>query len=196
KGLLGGAKKLARKNVATYYGAVNDETPLVGIEPSAVLTFRDEYPKLLRNQEQKEALEVAKHVYTITEFLYREAVAGRIGSHQFSGLETVISLHTHCYEKALGNPEEIAFLLSLPRNYIVHSIPSGCCGMAGSFGYERAHYALSMQIGEEVLFPTIRSQPHNIIAATGTSCRHQILDGTGREAKHPVEVLLAALLPE
>ena len=85
-------------------------------------------------------------------------------------------------------------LLSLPENYSVEVIPSGCCGMAGSFGYENEHYDLSMKIGELVLFPAVRKQPENcIIAAPGTSCRHQVKDGTGRKALHPVEVLYAAL---
>ena len=86
-------------------------------------------------------------------------------------------------------------ILSLPENYEVQLIPSGCCGMAGSFGYEKEHYDLSMQIGELVLFPIIRKQAEDvIIAASGTSCRHQIMDGTGRKAKHPVEILWEALV--
>ena len=86
-------------------------------------------------------------------------------------------------------------LLSLPENYTVETIPSGCCGMAGSFGYEKEHYDLSMKIGEMVLFPRVRQQTdEDIIAAPGTSCRHQIKDGTGRKALHPVEVLYNALL--
>jgi Fe-S oxidoreductase len=86
-------------------------------------------------------------------------------------------------------------MLSLPENYTVETIPSGCCGMAGSFGYEKEHYELSMKIGELVLFPAVRSAAENvIIAAPGTSCRHQIKDGTGKRALHPVEVLYDALL--
>ena len=87
-------------------------------------------------------------------------------------------------------------LLSFPENYSVETIPSGCCGMAGSFGYEKEHYDLSMKIGELVLFPAVRQQSDDVIvAAPGTSCRHQIEDGTGRKALHPVEVLYEALLP-
>ncbi len=86
-------------------------------------------------------------------------------------------------------------LFSLPENYRVETIPSGCCGMAGSFGYEKEHYDLSMQIGELVLFPAVRKQPDEvIIAAPGTSCRHQIKDGSGKKALHPVEILYDALL--
>ncbi len=88
-----------------------------------------------------------------------------------------------------------AKMLSLPENYKVETIPSGCCGMAGSFGYEKEHYDISMQIGELVLFPAVRKEPEDIIiAAPGTSCRHQIKDGTGRKAKHPVEILYEALV--
>ena len=87
-------------------------------------------------------------------------------------------------------------MLSLPSGHEVHMIPSGCCGMAGSFGYEKEHYALSMKIGELVLFPTVRDQPQEVeIAAAGTSCRHQIKDGTGRIAKHPIAILYDALMP-
>ena len=103
-------------------------------------------------------------------------------------------MHGHCQQKAISNIQSSVSVLSLPANYSVEIIPSGCCGMAGSFGYEKEHYELSQQIGELVLFPTIRKQSDDIIiAAPGTSCRHQIKDGTGRNALHPVEVLYAAL---
>jgi Fe-S oxidoreductase len=86
-------------------------------------------------------------------------------------------------------------MLSIPANYKVEEIPSGCCGMAGSFGYEKEHYAVSMKVGELVLFPEVRKSGGDvIIAAPGTSCRHQIFDGTGRKALHPVEVLYNALV--
>jgi len=99
-------------------------------------------------------------------------------------------LHGHCQQKAIASTSTTIDMLSIPENYSVKEIPSGCCGMAGSFGYEKEHYELSMQIGELVLFPAIRNLTNDtIIAASGTSCRHQIMDGTGRKAKHPVEVL-------
>lgn len=86
-------------------------------------------------------------------------------------------------------------MLSVPENYTVKVVPSGCCGMAGSFGFEKEHFDISMQIGELVLFPAVREQPEDtIVAAPGTSCRHQIKDGTGRKALHTVEVLYQALL--
>ncbi|MDH5476693.1 MAG: FAD-binding oxidoreductase, partial [Cyclobacteriaceae bacterium] len=100
-----------------------------------------------------------------------------------------------CHQKAISSQVPTKKMLSLPKNYEVQLIPSGCCGMAGSFGYEKEHYETSMKVGELVLFPTVREQKETtIIAAPGTSCRHQIKDGTARVAKHPVEVLYEALI--
>src|SRR6201999_2812314 len=106
-----------------------------------------------------------------------------------------VILHGHCQQKALSSVAGSVRILSLPENYTVTTIPSGCCGMAGSFGYEKEHFELSQQIGELVLLPTVRRQAEDvIIAAPGTSCRHQIKDGTGRMALHPVEVLYEAFI--
>ena len=100
----------------------------------------------------------------------------------------------HCHQKALSSVDKSAWILGLPENYEVEMIPSGCCGMAGSFGYEKEHYDVSMKIGELVLFPAVRkSATESIIAAPGTSCRHQIFDGTKRNTKHPIEILFDAL---
>ena len=195
KGLLDKAKKLAAQQLAIFAPLVSESTPLVGLEPSAILTFRDEYPDLLRGAEQEAARKLAKSVYTIEEFLARELDAGRIRSEQFSDAPQLIKVHGHCHQKALSSMTPTKKILSLPANYTVHMINSGCCGMAGSFGYEEEHYELSMQVAELVLLPTVRQQPKEvIIAAAGTSCRHQIKDGTGRIALHPVEVLYEALV--
>ena len=106
-----------------------------------------------------------------------------------------IKLHGHCHQKSLASVEPSKEMLSLPKNYEVDIMPTGCCGMAGAFGYEKEHYELSMQIGEQILFPAIRQAKESIcIAAPGTSCRQQIKDGTGREAYHPIEILYDALL--
>jgi Fe-S oxidoreductase len=106
-----------------------------------------------------------------------------------------VALHGHCHQKALSSIEDSAAVLRLPANYTVEVIPSGCCGMAGSFGYGRDHFDVSMKIGELVLLPFVRRAARDtLIAAPGTSCRHQIKDGTGRLALHPVEILHAALL--
>jgi Fe-S oxidoreductase len=106
----------------------------------------------------------------------------------------LVKLHGHCQQKALSSVAASVKMMSFPENYSVETIASGCCGMAGSFGYEKEHYDLSMKIGELVLLPAVRSQPDDvIIAAPGTSCRHQVKDGTGRKALHTLEVLFEAL---
>jgi len=129
------------------------------------------------------------------EFMMQEVTAGRIGPENFTSEHRTIKLHGHCHQKALSSVEISRKMLSLPINYSVEEIGSGCCGMAGSFGYEKEHYTLSMQVGELVLFPEIRKAlPDVMIAAAGTSCRHQIMDGTGRRAFHPAEILFHALL--
>ncbi|HEY3406142.1 MAG TPA: heterodisulfide reductase-related iron-sulfur binding cluster, partial [Ohtaekwangia sp.] len=194
KGLLEEARKLAKKNVAVFKELITAETPLIGVEPSAILTFRDEYPDLLRDKEKAAALKIADHTFMIEEFLAKELDAGRIDLSLFKEQKQLIKLHGHCQQKALSSLVPVKKILTRMGNNEVHLIPSGCCGMAGSFGYEKEHYALSMQIGELVLFPTVRKQPEEvIIAAAGTSCRHQIKDGTNRKALHPVEILWKAL---
>ncbi|MBT1700775.1 FAD-binding protein [Fulvivirgaceae bacterium PWU4] len=195
KGLLKEAQALARKNVALYKDHITHETPLVGVEPSAILTFRDEYPDLLRGAEKEAALKISHHTLMIEEFLSKELDAGNIDPKLFKEQRALIKVHGHCQQKALSTLTHVKKILTRLGNNEVHMIASGCCGMAGSFGYEKEHYELSMQIGELVLFPTVRKQPENvIIAAAGTSCRHQIKDGTGRRAQHPVEILWQSLL--
>jgi FAD/FMN-containing dehydrogenase/Fe-S oxidoreductase len=194
KGLLEEAQKLARKNVRIFKDLITDETPLIGIEPSAILTFRDEYPDLLRGQEKEAALRIGTHTYMVEEFLAKELDLGRIDLNLFHEQKQLIKLHGHCQQKALSSLTPVKKILTRMGSNEVHLIPSGCCGMAGSFGYEKEHFELSMQIGELVLFPTVRKQPENvIIAAAGTSCRHQIKDGTGRKALHPVDILWKAM---
>ena len=195
KGLLRKAKEIANKNIALLHSVITDETPLIGIEPSAILTFRDEYIDLATDEQLEKARQLAQHVYTVEEFIAREIEKGAIRKEQFTTEKRVIQLHGHCQQKALSSVTHSAKMMSLPVNYTVQTIPSGCCGMAGSFGYEKEHYDLSMKIGELVLFPTVRRQAEAvIIAAPGTSCRHQVKDGTGRKALHPVEVLYEALV--
>lgn len=197
KGLLKQARVLAKKNVALYKDKISHETPLVGVEPSAILTFRDEYPDLLRGEEKESAARIGRHTLMIEEFLSKELDAGHIDPAMFKDQGTLIKLHGHCQQKALSTLTHTKKILTRLGNHQVHLIQSGCCGMAGSFGYEKEHYELSMQIGELVLFPTVRKQPADvIIAAPGTSCRHQIKDGTGRKSYHPVEILWNALSPK
>lgn len=194
KGLLRTARKIIRKNIAMLSGLVSEESPLIGIEPSAILGFRDEYPDLAGNAYRKAALKIADHALLFEEFIQREAKAGKIGPDQFTDEVRRIKLHGHCQQKAVASTAPTLYMLSLPRNYEVSEIPSGCCGMAGSFGYEKEHYELSMKVGELVLFPAVREAgAEEVIAAPGTSCRHQIMDGTGKRALHPVEILYDAL---
>lgn len=194
KGLLQTARKLATRNVETFGGLVSASTPLIGIEPSAILSFRDEYPRLVPASSREKARQLAPHVLMIDEFLAQEAEKGHITPSLFTQKAARVLLHGHCHQKALASVEASRDILALPEQYEVEVIPSGCCGMAGSFGYEKEHYALSMQIGELVLFPRLRqAAADTLIAAPGTSCRHQIADGCGRTARHPVEILWEAL---
>ncbi|MDR2272944.1 MAG: FAD-binding protein [Sphingobacterium sp.] len=194
KGLLRNAKKLADFNVSHLAPLISKETPLIGIEPSAILTFRDEYPDLVAENLIPAAKELALNSLLFDEFLLREIHAGNIAKDQFAADHKVIKLHGHCQQKALGLLSATEQMLSFPENYTVETIPSGCCGMAGSFGYEKEHFDLSMKIGELVLFPEIRKKEEtHLVAAPGTSCRHQIKDGTGAIALHPVEILYSAL---
>ncbi|GGA99279.1 FAD-binding and (Fe-S)-binding domain-containing protein [Puia dinghuensis] len=194
KGLVREAKKIVDRNVRLLAPLVTADAPLVGIEPSAILTFRDEYPDLAADELLAGAKELAKNSFLIDDFLAREIQRGVIGADSFTKEKRQIVLHGHCQQKALSSVAGSVKVLSLPENYTVSVVPSGCCGMAGSFGYEQEHYGLSQQIGELVLLPAVRRQGEDvIIAAPGTSCRHQIKDGTGRKALHPVEVLYAAL---
>ncbi|MFD1256012.1 FAD-binding and (Fe-S)-binding domain-containing protein [Mucilaginibacter terrae] len=194
KGLLREARKIASRNVTLLSQLISTHTPLIGIEPSAILTFRDEYVDLVEDNQLADARHLAAHTFLIDEFLANEFIKGNINPNQFTAEKKHIMLHGHCQQKAWSDLGASQQILSFPANYTVETIPSGCCGMAGSFGYEKEHYDLSMQIAELVLLPAVRNQPADvIIAATGTSCRHQIKDGAAIRAWHPVEVLYNAL---
>lgn len=193
KGFLKEAKELANKNVELFSSVISKETPLVGIEPSAILTFKDEYLRLADDKEK--AKSIANHTFTIEEFLANEIAMGHITSNQFTDESREVKIHGHCHQKALSSTHATFQILNLPENYKPTILNTGCCGMAGSFGYEKEHYAVSMQVGEDTLFPKIRkTATDTLIAAAGTSCRHQIMDGTKRVAKHPVSILKEALL--
>ncbi|MCU0455879.1 MAG: FAD-binding protein [Bacteroidales bacterium] len=194
KGMTRRAASVARRNILMLKEIITEETPLVGIEPSAILTFRDEYRDLDLSCSDM-AHELARNTMLLEEFVCREAEKGKILPEQFTSQPARILLHGHCQQKAISGTLSTKKMLSLPSNYRVLEIPSGCCGMAGSFGYEKEHYDLSMKIGEMVLFPAVRSAGSDtIIAASGTSCRHQIMEGTGRKAYHPAEILYDALI--
>ena len=188
KGFLEEAKAIANTNVAIFSNYITADFPLIGIEPSAILTFRDEYIRLADDKESAEKL--AKNVFTIEEFFKKEITSGKITSDQFSDEAKTIKIHGHCHQKSLSSIEATFAMLNIPKNSSVTIYNSGCCGMAGSFGYEKEHYEISMQMGEDTLFPKIRaSDTTTAIAAAGTSCRHQIFDGTNRKAMHPVSIL-------
>ncbi|WP_142784778.1 FAD-binding and (Fe-S)-binding domain-containing protein [Changchengzhania lutea] len=193
KGVLNKAKKLADINVNFFKDHITEDKPLVGIEPSAILTFRDEYLRLATDKASAE--KIAKNTFTIEEFLLREFKKNNILPNQFTKESRVLKIHGHCHQKALSSMEPTFKVLSVPENYKVTIINSGCCGMAGSFGYEKEHFDISMKIGEDTLFPKIRNINKDIvIVAAGTSCRHQIMDGTRKNSKHPVSILREALV--
>lgn len=202
KGLVKKAQKMAAKNIQLLAGKLSTEMPLLGIEPSAILSFRDDYTYLFpKNKSRKNAFlaktaqEIKQHSYLLDEFLASEIKKGKVDKKLFTTKKKHIKLHGHCYQKALASTDSSKTILSFPENYSVEEISSGCCGMAGSFGYESEHYELSMKVGELVLFPAIRkTENETLIAAPGTSCRQQILDGTERKALHPIEILYDALI--
>ena len=210
KGCLRLAKKYAIRNVSLLKDKISAEVPLVGIEPSCILSFRDEFPDLVPPEMRSDAQALGRNCLLFDEFLMREVRAGRIGPDAFREVRADIWLHGHCHQKSLVGVGLTADLLRMIPGAVVHVIPSGCCGMAGSFGYEKEHYATSMAIGEMVLFPTVRKAMDKalpgrssdtsstgprltLVAAPGTSCRHQILDGTGFQARHPLEILYDSL---
>ena len=196
KGCLRHARELADKNVALLKGVVSADTPLLGIEPSAILAFRDEYPDLLRGDEKRDALELSRHCLLFDEWFGRELDAGRIPVAAFRRQDRIVKLHGHCHQEALASLAPTVRMLEHVPGQRVAVIPSGCCGMAGAFGYEKEHFEVSNAVGELVLFPAVRNCGDEVvIAAPGTSCRHQIHDGTGRKAWHPVQVMREALLP-
>ena len=192
KGFLKSARRLAAKHLEALGPLLAEGTPVVGIEPSAILSFRDEYQRF--GLEEKKGAQLASQSFLIEEFLAAEANAGRIGPEAFTTEARQVKIHAHCHQKALSNQKATFDILNLPVNYQVSIINAGCCGMAGSFGYEKEHYAVSMKAGELRLFPAIRNSENALIAANGTSCRHQIKDGTGVIAQHPVSILRRALV--
>lgn len=195
KGLVKKAKEIANANIRLLKDIITPDTPLIGIEPSAILGFRDEYIDLADGENKETAKQLAACCFTIEEFLAAAYKAGRIESSLFTDKPQRLLVHGHCYQKALSSQQHTLDMLRIPVNYQPELIPSGCCGMAGAFGYEKEHFVVSQQVGELVLFPAVRAAAADtIIAASGTSCRHQVKDGTGRLSRHPVEILYDALI--
>ena len=190
KGMLEEAKARARFNVDLLTPYVRQGIPIIGCEPSCLLTLRDEYPDLLQNDASRE---VAANSYLIDEFLDKLREAGNLDL-EFSDLSKRVLFHGHCHQKALVGTTASLNTLRLPPNYEVEEADSGCCGMAGSFGFEREHYDISMKVGKPRLFDVIAAAGDDVeIATAGTSCRHQIADATDRAARHWADVLADAL---
>lgn len=196
KGFLRSARKRMARAVETLFPWAERGLPIVGVEPSALLGFRDEAPDLVPPSLRARAEKVKASCLLFEEFVARKAEEGALDLAPFALVPPArVLLHGHCQQKALaGTSSTLAALRRIPGLDVVE-IPSGCCGMAGSFGYEKEHYELSLRIAELVLFPAIRAEPGAIVCAPGTSCRHQIADGTGRTAFHPAQLLRAALDP-
>ena len=190
KGFLGEAVVAAQANVEMLYQFAKDDIPIIGCEPSCLLTFRDEYPELVKDEK---AFKVAENSFLIDEFLAGLADRGELEL-EWGGLEKKVLFHGHCHQKSLVGTASSLQVLGLPPNYQVELINAGCCGMAGSFGFEKEHYDVSMTIGQQALFPAIEAKgPEWEVAVMGISCRQQVEHGTGRQARHLAEVLRDAL---
>lgn len=187
KGFPEEARQNADFNVRTLEPYVARGYSIVGCEPSCILTFRDEYPDLLKGDPVRK---VADATFLLEEFIVKEAQAGR-WTLKFKPQSDHAMIHGHCHEKALIGSRYLKEALALA--YTVEEIDSGCCGMAGSFGYEKEHYEISMAIGQRKLFGAIDMNPAAVLVAPGVSCRQQIEHATGRRAIHPAEALLRAL---
>jgi FAD/FMN-containing dehydrogenase/Fe-S oxidoreductase len=191
KGLLEEALKLARHNIKLLAPYARRAIPIIGVEPSCMTMLVDEYLDLVPGEE---AEIVAANAMTIDTFLVREVERGGLNL-TFDDAPRHILFHGHCQQKSTFGTESTLQMLEMIPNCIVEEVDSGCCGMAGSFGYEKEHYELSIQLAEMSLAPAVRAASQDtIICATGTSCRDQILHTTQRRALHPIEVLAEALV--
>ena len=193
KGLLDQARGMAEAMVGRLAPDAERGVPIVGCEPSCLLTLREEHLQLLPGDPRAQA--VAAQAKLVEELLVEAIDDGALELDPAAAVASrPIVFHGHCHQKALaGTAATVALLERIPGAQVTE-LDAGCCGMAGSFGFEAEHYALSMQIGESRLFPALRTAAAGaLVAATGVSCRQQIGHGTGREARHPVELVRAAL---
>lgn len=194
KGMLIEAKKIAAKNIEILSSIINSDHPFIGIEPSAILTFRDEIPDLVNPELRNLAIQIGKNCLLVDEFLSQQIKNKKILKSDFTQEGKKIILHGHCHQKSIAGLVSTRHVLSFPENQEVELLPTGCCGMAGSFGYERKHYKISQQIANLVLFPRVLAAKDTvIIASNGTSCRHQLKDGIGKTGLHTVEIMYNAL---
>jgi FAD/FMN-containing dehydrogenase/Fe-S oxidoreductase len=186
------ARREAERTIAAIEPLVASGLPVVGLEPSCIFSFRDEIPAMMRDEQ---AARVAEHAVLFEEFLAREAGAGRLAL-LLAPLRGRVLLHGHCHQKSFGAMGAVEAALKLIPHIEVETIESSCCGMAGSFGYDAETIDVSLAMGELSLLPAVRKAPGDaILVADGTSCRHQIKDGAGREAMHVVRVLEKSLMP-
>ena len=185
EGLVDAARENARRNLDLLTPLVERGVPLVGLEPSCILTMRDDYKRLLPDDGRVEKLEAATRLFEEALLELDAELPLREGS--------AVLLHGHCHQKALVGTGPTERTLALAPGTSVETVDSGCCGMAGLFGYEKGHYEVSMKMGERRLFPAVRDAGGRVVVAPGTSCREQILDGTGRHALHPAEYLAGLL---
>jgi Fe-S oxidoreductase len=189
-GLVEEARAEARRVLAAAAPYLARGVPVIGLEPSCLLTLRDEFVSLLPGAETER---LASHAFLLEEFLTREAAAGRI-PRAIGKLEGKVLLHGHCHQKAFGAMGSVGEALALVEGLEVETVESSCCGMAGAFGYGADTHAVSMAMGELNLLPAVRgAAPDTHIAADGFSCRHQIKDGTGRQARHVARILQQAM---
>jgi FAD/FMN-containing dehydrogenase/Fe-S oxidoreductase len=194
-GMIDEARHEARRLLAALKPYVERGVPIVGLEPSCLLTLRDEY--LVLGLDETEVGVLAERADLFEEFLADEIDAGSLTLTLRTTAHQRALLHGHCHQKAFGAMPAVARVLSLVPGLNVQSVESSCCGMAGAFGYEADHFDVSMAMGEASLFPAVRAAPEDtVIVADGTSCRHQIHDGTSRRAIHVARVLEAALPEE
>lgn len=191
KGLLKESRKGMENLINALHPYASQQISIIGLEPSCILTIQDDLASVVSPEQQIQAKEVAMHCTTLDQFLHMHIKEGRLPL-PFGKLAETVSLHGHCHQKALvGMAPTLAVLRSVP-GLTVKEISSGCCGMAGSFGYEKEHYELSMKIGSLHLFPAVNSEPADtIIIANGFSCRHQIEHGTNKKAQHLAKALLS-----
>jgi Fe-S oxidoreductase len=186
-GLIEEARQEARRMLGALAPHIDARTPIVGLEPSCLLTFRDEFPAILPVVQTKA---LAEHAQLFEEFVESERAAGRfqLPLRPIEGRTAL--LHGHCHQKAFATVGAAVKALQLIPGLTVESFDSTCCGMAGSFGYEAEHYEVSLKIAELGVVPRIRAaSADTLLAANGTSCRRQIADAAGREARHLVRIL-------
>jgi len=195
KGFTRMARAHARTNVARLYEHAAQAVPIVGCEPSCLLALRDDYPRLLRGTDlEEQARAVARQALLLDEFLAPLSERGELELAFERGAKrgAPVLFHAHCHQKALGDPAASLALLRL-AGYDAELVNAACCGMAGAFGYEREHYALSRAAGEKGVFPALRARPDADVVVTGVSCRQQIEHFTGRRTRHLAQALCDAL---